>query len=71
VISGEKIGKLADAAREANVHPVVVAETIIEMVTEESGLACKHCRTLLARQVIAGLLEAGWSMPGDRDGQAP
>lgn len=65
MISGEKIAQMADAAREANVHPVVVAETIIEMVSEESGLACRHCRVMLARQIIAGLLEAGWAMPGE------
>lgn len=71
MISGKRVEQMADAARKAGVDPLIVATTIIEMVAEESGLACRHCRQMLGRQIVGALMELGWSMPGDRDGQAP
>lgn len=62
---GEVIEQLAARAYEAGVDPVRFTTAVIEVITEEVfGLECHDPRTaLLARRIVACLLEMGWTMP--------
>jgi hypothetical protein len=47
-------------------HPLDVAEAITQIITEDVfGLPDSDPRAaLLARRIVGGLLDAGWTMPG-------
>ena len=62
MMRGEHIEDLAAAAYASGITPLDVAESIITVIAEEAT-GCRRCSVLLARKVIAGLLDAGWAMP--------
>jgi hypothetical protein len=68
---GQAVEQLAASAYERGVSPVAFTAAVIEVAAEETlGLDCHDPRVrILARRIVACILEAGWTSPAAR--QAP
>jgi hypothetical protein len=65
VTPGEEIEHLAASAYASGIDPLRFTAAVLEVITEEIlSLPCRDPRTtVLARRIIACLLEAGWQLP--------
>lgn len=65
---GEVIEQLAADAYSNGVDPIRFTTAVLEVITEECfGLDCHDPRTrLLARKIIAVMLDCGWAIPGQK-----
>jgi hypothetical protein len=65
---GQMIEQLAATAYADGVDPLRFTTAVLEVIVEECfELDCHDPKTrLLARKIIAALLDCGWAMPGQK-----